>query len=88
MRIVKGFKLREIAGETILVNQGLPDADLTRVISLNESARLLWERLSGREFSLADGADVLTERYGIDREQALHDVRVWADSLRSCGVLA
>lgn len=41
MRINTKFKLRDIAGETIIVNQGTPEADLTRIISLNTSARLL-----------------------------------------------
>ena len=35
MRINTKFKLRDIAGETIIVNQGTPEADLTRIISLN-----------------------------------------------------
>ena len=46
MRINTKFKLRDIAGETIIVNQGTPEADLTRIISLNTSARLLWNELS------------------------------------------
>lgn len=41
MRINTKFKLRDIAGETIIVNQGTPEADLTRIISLNTSARII-----------------------------------------------
>ena len=50
MRINTKFKLRDIAGETIIVNQGTPEADLTRIISLNTSARLLWNELSDKDF--------------------------------------
>lgn len=48
MRINTKFKLRDIAGETIIVNQGTPEADLTRIISLNTSARLLWNDAFGQ----------------------------------------
>ena len=33
MKLNPHFKLRSIAGETIIVNQGVPDTDLTRIIS-------------------------------------------------------
>lgn len=52
MKINSNFKLRHIAGETIIINQGTPDADLTRIISLNASARFLWNEFSGQEFSV------------------------------------
>ena len=38
MKLNPHFKLRSIAGETIIVNQGVPDTDLTRIISFNFSA--------------------------------------------------
>ena len=50
MKLNPHFKLRSIAGETIIVNQGVPDTDLTRIISFNFSACLLWKRLSGKDF--------------------------------------
>ena len=34
MKLNPHFKLRSIAGEIIIVNQGVPDTDLTRIISL------------------------------------------------------
>ena len=52
MKINPNFKLREMAGETIIVNQGHTGADLTRIISLNKSARLLYERLADKDLSL------------------------------------
>ena len=51
MRINTNYKLREIAGETIVVNQGVTEANLTRIISLNASAKLMWEKLVGKEFT-------------------------------------
>ena len=52
MKLNPHFKLRSIAGETIIV----PDTDLTRIISFNFSACLLWKRLSGKDFTLQEAA--------------------------------
>lgn len=87
MRINTYYKLREIAGETIVVNQGAGGMDMTRIISLNASARRLYEALAGTDFTLDDAARVLTETYGIDNNQARTDAARWAESLKGCGVI-
>ena len=87
MRINPNFKLREMAGETIIVNQGHTGAALTRIISLNKSARRLYEQLSDKEFTLEDTAKVLTDTYGIDGQQALKDATVWVEALKKCKVI-
>lgn len=88
MKIDPNFKLRTIAGETIIVNQGIPDADLTRIISLNASARLLWERLLGKDFTPKDAASILVETYHISIGQAEKDTAVWLDALKKCHILS
>lgn len=88
MKINSNYKLREIAGETIIVNQGTLHVDMTRIISLNASARMLYEQLAGKEFTLQDAADLLKETYDIDEEQARKDAAAWADKLKGCGVIA
>ena len=87
MKINSNYKIREIAGETIVVNQGTANVNMTRIISLNTSARLLYETLADREFSIADAAKVLVDTYGIGEEQALNDAKVWVESLQKCGII-
>lgn len=87
MKINSEYKLREIAGETIVVNQGTACVNMTRIISLNASAKLLYETLAGREFTLEDAAAVLTEAYGIDNEQALTDAQAWVEALKGCNII-
>ena len=87
MKINSNYKIREIAGETIVVNQGTANVNMTRIISLNASARLLYEALAGREFTAEDAAKVLVDTYGIGKEQALKDATVWIESLQKCGVI-
>ena len=88
MKINSNFKTREVAGETIVVNQGKADVDMTRIISLNASAKLLYETLAGKEFILEDAANVLSETYGISTEVALKDAQVWVEALQKCGIIA
>ena len=87
MKINTNYKLREVAGETIVVNQGKGGADMTRIISLNASAKLLYERLQGCEVSLEDAAKLLVETYGIGHEQAMNDAAVWVEALQKCNVI-
>lgn len=87
MKIKSNYKIRKIAGETIIVNQGTANVDMTRIISLNESACLLYQALSGQDFSVEDAAKVLVDTYGISDAQALADAGKWAESLRECGVI-
>lgn len=87
MRIKDSYKVREIAGENLIVEQGKSQADMTKVISLNSTALLLWNELSGRDFTLDDASAVLTTRFGISKEQAYADVIRWADALTKCGII-
>ena len=41
MRIGPEYKIRRIAGEAIIVNQGMANVDMTRIVSLNASACVL-----------------------------------------------
>lgn len=87
MRIKSDYKLRDIAGETIVVNQGTYGSDMTRVISLNSSARLLYQELVGVEFSLYDVVRVLMDNYEISRDAALTGAETWVESMKECGIL-
>ena len=87
MKINPNYKLREIAGETIVVNQGTAEVNMTRIISLNSSARLLYESLVNKDFTLEDAASVLTETYDIPAEVALKDAQVWVEALQKCGII-
>ena len=87
MKINSNYKIREVAGETIVVNQGTAGMDMTRIISLNTSAKLLYESLSEKVFTLEDAAAVLVSTYGISQEQALKDAQVWVKALQKCKVI-
>lgn len=87
MKIKEIYKVREIAGEHLVVEQGKLQSDMTKVISLNATALFLWNELKGKDFTLADAAQVLTTQFGIDTERATADAAKWAEALQKCGVI-
>ncbi len=86
MKIKEQYKVREMAGEHVIIMQGKHGSDLTKIISLNDSALYLWGELSGKEFDVESVAELLVERYGIDCELAAQDATRWIEKLVECGV--
>lgn len=87
MRIKEQYKVREMAGEHVVIMQGTYGSDLTRLVSLNESALYLWRSVEGKEFDTNTVAELLAEEYGIDDLIATTDAQRWIDKLADCGLL-
>lgn len=87
MKIRADMKLREMAGEHIVVMPGRYGADMTRVVALNASSCYLWDALAGREFSADDAARLLMERYEVDEPVARRDAEQWIARLTECGIV-
>ncbi len=73
MKIKEGFILRQICGEYVVVGEGLAQVNFNKMLSLNASAAYLWEKMSGKEFSVQDMADALVENYEVTPEIAYTD---------------
>ncbi len=87
MKISEKYKVREMAGEHIIVMPGTYGVDMTRVVSLNSSSLYLWNELQGRDFDAAEVAHLLTEHYEVDAETAERDAAAWIEQLKQCGIL-
>ena len=86
MRIKKGFVLREVGGKLIAVATGEAGRAFHGMITLNPSARVLWDALSkGCDI---DGLTVaLTDTYEVSDEQARHDAEAFVEKLRSVNII-
>ncbi|MBQ5831633.1 MAG: PqqD family protein [Alistipes sp.] len=82
MKIDSKVKVRNIAGENVVIMQGRLGADLTRIIQLNGSSQWLLEQLTEREFEVADVVALLTSRYDVDEQTATADAQKWVEQLR------
>ena len=87
MKISEKFKVREMAGEHVIIMPGRVGADMTRILALNDSSLYLWETLRGRDFTTEEAAGLLTEIVEVDEATALRDAQAWAGKLAECGVL-
>lgn len=87
MRIKQGCKLREIAGENVVIMQGRQGADFTQIITLNDSAVVLWEALVEQEFTTEDAAKVLTDNFDVDAATALADAERWVARMSECNLI-
>lgn len=87
MRIKSTYKVREVLGEHIVVSQGTLNADMTKVISLNETAVLLWKELADKDFTCEDAAEVLVGTYGIEMERAMADAGRWIEKMKECNII-
>lgn len=87
MKFKEGYKVREIAGEHVVIMQGRFGVDMTRVIALNESSLLLWSELQGKEFSTEDVKQVLLDNYEVEEEVAARDAEAWIAKLAECNLI-
>ncbi len=87
MKIKKGFTLRSVMGQNIVLAEGNNSDTFGKIITLNASAAMLWEKLKGKSFDAADAADLLVATYWIDREQALADATRIIDLMTEKGLI-
>ncbi len=76
MKIKKGFELRDICGEKVIIASGIENIDFNQMVSLNESAAYLWEDIE--KLSTFDAqvlADLLCKNYEVDEATALKDAQ-------------
>lgn len=87
MRTKKGFKLREVCGEKILLAEGVEKIDFSDIISMNASSAYLWEQVDGKDFTVEEMARLLTEQYEVEEAVALEDAKELANQWFKCGII-
>ena len=73
MRLVEGFRLRDVMGQATVIGEGVGQVNFNKLITLNDSAAYLWKSVEDKDFDAEYLADLLVEKYGIDRELASKD---------------
>ena len=87
MRIVPGFMVREIAGETIAIPSGKAARHLSGLVALSGSGRFLFELLQ-TEQTTDSLVEAMCNEYEVDEATALADIREFLDILRQNDMLA
>lgn len=84
MKIKKGFVVREVGGETVVVPVGAMSKTFHGMINLNETGAFLW-RFYQEEHSVEDGVKALLAEYEVEETLAQGDVKKFVETLTSNG---
>ena len=88
MRLKKGFVLRKVCGENVIVGEGLGAIDFGKLLCLNETATWLWEQANEmNEFEVESLSNQLCENYDVTPEEAKRDVIEILNDWRKVGVI-
>lgn len=85
MKLKEGFILRQVAGDTIVVPTG-STLDLNMMITLNDTGKLLWEKLE-KGAEAEDLVAALLQEYDVDETTAKAHVTAFVEKLRGHGFL-
>ena len=87
MKVNEGFVLTSVAGSDIVVATGKATKTLNGYITLNPTARILWDELS-KGCSEEDLVKVLLDSFDVDEEIARRDVKAIVKKLLDSGVIS
>ena len=84
MKTNPGFTLTTVCGEQVLLAEGKENIDFCSIISFNETAAYLWQKMQGKDLTEEDMAEALMAEYDVEKATALADARdtmkCWADA--------
>ena len=88
MRIKKGFVLREVCGEHVIIGEGLGAINFGKMLALNESAAWLWQQaVAMNDFTIDTLAQKLCDEYEVSADEAKTDVAAIVAEWQQVGVL-
>lgn len=87
MKTKKGFNLRQVCEENVIVAEGAENIDFSSIISMNESSAYLWNSIQGKEFGKNNLVELLTQEYDVDADTAAKDVDVLVAQWMKAGII-
>lgn len=74
-KIKKGFVLREVCSERVIMGEGLGAINFGKLLALNETAAWLWQQAQAMgDFTVEALAEKLCEEYDVTADEAKADV--------------
>ena len=85
---VKNFVLKEIADQTIVVPTGDNEIDFSGVVTLNDTAKFMWEVACNLEdFDNEVLKKAIIKKYEIDDNTAENAVNIFIDQMKEVGCI-
>ena len=87
MRLKKGFVLREVCGERVIMGEGLGAINFGKLLALNETAAWLWQQAQAMgDFTVEALAEKLCAEYDVTADEAKADVADIINEWQQVGV--
>lgn len=86
MKTKKGFVLRNVCGENIIVAEGKENIDFTKIISMNETAAYLWKNVEGKDFDPDTLKNLLMKEHEVEETTADADAKTIAKQWIEAGI--
>ena len=86
MKIKKGFILRKVGEQNVVVAVGEASRSFNGIIRLNDSGRYLWEKLQGG-ITEQELLQAMLNDFDIDESTARSDIAAFVAKLKEAGLL-
>jgi hypothetical protein len=87
MRTKKGFRLRELGGDYILIGESAELVNFNNIITFNEAAAYLWQNVQGRDFDVNTLTQLLLDEYDVTEDIAREDAQATIDDWKEIGII-
>lgn len=87
MKTKKGFRLRELGSDYILIGESVELINFNSLITLNESAAYLWRNVDGKDFNAETLTNLLLDEYEVDAETAQRDAEATLQDWLETGII-
>lgn len=87
MRTKKGFRLRELGGDYILIGESAELIDFNHIITFNEAAAYLWQNVQGKDFDVETLTQLLLDEYDVTEDIAREDAKATMDDWLEIGIV-
>lgn len=81
------FIVNNIDGDAIVMARGSAALTFNGILVLNESCGVLCEHIKDKAMSIDDMADLLKQKYSIDKQVAIQDVEICIKKMLEQGIL-
>lgn len=87
MKTKKGFRLRELGGDYILIGESIELVNFNNIITFNETAAYLWTKVEGKEFDVSTLTQLLLDEYDVTEDIAREDAQATIDDWKEIGII-
>jgi hypothetical protein len=87
MKTKRGFRLRELGGDYILIGESAELINFNNLITFNEAAAYLWQNVEGKDFDVETLTQLLLDEYEVTEEVARQDAEATINDWKEVGIV-